>query len=175
MGVKKKVAIIVICACAVILGGVIVMLRGGGRVNPETPPNAVSPAPTPAPTAPVTINDQPDEVVRAPIEAPAQPQPAQPDPPGLIIAGVVTTAGDTPAAGAIVAAYTADTGAIKATAGEDGRFRVVGLRPGSYRVSAGLDHYNEAVVEGIQAGASNVALVLEPLSAVEGKVLDGEA
>ncbi|MCX5770616.1 MAG: carboxypeptidase-like regulatory domain-containing protein [Candidatus Hydrogenedentes bacterium] len=52
---------------------------------------------------------------------------------------------------------------------------VVGLRPGSYRVSAALEHYNEAVAEGIPAGASNVALVLQPLSAVEGNVLDGQA
>ena len=168
-------AAILLCACAVILASAILMTRGAWWLSPESPPIPVSPAPpAPGPSAPVTITEQPDEVVRAPIEAPAQPQPAQPDPPGLVIAGIVTTDAEPPAAGAIVAAYTADTGAIRATAGDDGRFRVVGLRRGSYRVSAALDHYNEAVVEGIQAGASNVALVLQRLSFVEGKVLDGQ-
>ncbi|MFO7976683.1 MAG: carboxypeptidase-like regulatory domain-containing protein [Candidatus Hydrogenedentota bacterium] len=140
------------------------------------PPPVAKPEGAPSPSPAKIISDVSDKDMSAPViptEKPEATEASQPDPPGLVIAGIVTTTTETPAAGARVAAYTADTGATRATADDDGRFRIVGLRPGAYRVSALLEHYNEAVLEGIQAGASDVSLVLEPLSAIEGRVLDG--
>ena len=170
---KKALKVVIIFACAVVVAGGILIARSGWRRNPELPPNPVSPAPTPTPVARVTVNDQPDEVMRGTVQTPVA-APAQPDPPGLVISGVVTTAAGEPGTGAVVSAYTADTGAVRATAGDDGVFRVVGLNPGTFRVSAALEHHNEAVVEGVKAPASNVSLVVQPLSAVEGKVVEGE-
>lgn len=132
-------------------------------------PRSVRPRP-----GPVKITDIADEVARAPIAPPVVQADNLPEPAGLTISGVVTLADEKPAAGAVIAAYTPDTGAIQSVARDDGRFRVVGLSPGSYRLSAALEHHNEAVVEKVAAGSSNVRLVLEPLSAAEGKVVDGQ-
>ncbi len=173
MNRKAAYAGIIGLGIVVVLGGLYVIWMGAGFIRQPAPPTTPAPAPVPAPTTRVSAIDQPDEVARGKMQAPA-PAPVQPDPPGLVISGVVTTAAGAPGAGAIVAAYTPETAATRATAGDDGAFRVVGLRPGSYRMSAVLDHYNEAVVEDVNAPASNVSLVLEALSAVEGKVVDGE-
>jgi len=166
---QKSVAVLAACCICTVLAGIAALWAFRGNAPSEPAP--APPVPVAPVSKPVALTEVPDEVVRAPIVPPVPSDP-EPDPPGLVISGIVVTAGEEPGAGAVVAAYTADTGAIRATAGEAGAFRIVGLREGAYRVSAVLDHYNEAVVEDVPAGTSDVRLVLQPLSAVEGRVVE---
>jgi len=115
-------------------------------------------------------------VVRAPIvEHGERPEPDVSD--GAdepAIAGKVLTSDGRPGAGAAVAAYSPQTAAIRSIAGKDGSFRIGGLRPGTYRLSASLKKYNDAVLTDIAAGSSGHTLILNPLSVVEGRVLCAE-
>lgn len=170
MRVKKRLVAVLACV------GIIICAYWALRPAPTSDVEVIQSAPEPVRpiSAPVKITDIPDEVARAPIAPPVVQPEDLPEPTGLAISGMVSTSDEKSAAGVVVAAYTPDAGAIQAVAEGDGRFRIVGLSPGSYRLSAALEHYNEAVIEKVAAASSNIRLVLEPLSAVEGKVVDGQ-
>lgn len=122
----------------------------------NTPKDIAAPATvSPAPVAEI----EPDSI--ATIDDPAA------------ISGTVTNQNGEPVPHAKVTAYNPNRAPENAQTNTDGRFAIGRLDSAKrYRVSAVAPHFNEAVVDDVAVGSNDIALMLEPLSAARGTVID---
>jgi protocatechuate 3,4-dioxygenase beta subunit len=94
---------------------------------------------------------------------------------GLTISGKVTDASGSPLAAVSVSAHgRGDAGycSRRATTGEDGRYEVTSLAPGTYTVSARLKGYEKEKVERVTPPAKEVNIVLSGGGRIAGRVTE---
>lgn len=163
MGYRRWGVLVILAVVCAGLGAWFV-LQGGEAEAPAAPP---PPSPQPA-VGPLDLDvPEPEITVAAtPAEA-AAPVVKEPS-----IRGRVADTQGRPVPEAAIAVYEPNKGARRVYTDAAGAFAVGDLELLDYRVSAQKAHYNEAVVEKVRPGRHDLVLVLTPMSAASGRVVD---